>query len=100
MALSEEQHDEMYKKIIEMHIGHNEEQHDEMYKKIIEMHREVCTIKTRGCQKGMEDIKTVAINLEKNTREHIWVKGAAAVLSVITMIAGFVAGFFWKKSGG
>lgn len=57
-------------------------------------------IEERGCNYCVEEVKILSKNLEKNTREHIWIKGWAYATTSISAIAALFAGIMWKKHGG
>lgn len=90
----------------------NEEKFQKMYDTVLEINTEVKFINKRGCTAGMEKIeelkkgtedkiKEVSHNLEKNTREHVWLKGGGyvtiGILSVIITILGLIMKGYFSK---
>ena len=73
---------------------------DEERKVLFDTHAMVKTINERGCIIGIDKIQKVKDNLEKNTREHIWIKGWAYATATSTAIVAYALSMVWKKHGG
>ena len=73
---------------------------EEERKVLFKTYEMVKTINERGCLVGMETIQKVKDNLEKNTREHIWIKGWSYATATFTAVMAYALSIVWKKHGG
>jgi|TARA_Y100000310_G_C20367798_1_gene662058 hypothetical protein len=73
---------------------------DERDRLILETHSFTSEIQSRGCKVGIDRINKVAGDLEKNTREHIWLKGWSYAVGVFVTMLTWIISLIWKKTGG
>lgn len=54
------------------------------------------TVETRGCKASMDKINDVEHNLEKNFREHTFIKGIAYTFGGLGALFGYIIHYFKK----